>query len=105
MAADGEIFVGGQGGISRRSPAGEWSSLGAEDGLPDSGVETLEIGPGGDLWIGTSDGAARRRSDGALDVWGLADGLGDVNVVSIGVGDGAVWFGHLFHGLSRMSRR
>ncbi|MCC7020325.1 MAG: hypothetical protein IT332_11245 [Ardenticatenales bacterium] len=104
-AADGEVFVGGQGGISRRSPGGEWSTLGAEDGLPDSGIETLEIGPGGDLWIGTSDGAARRRSDGALEVWGLADGLGDVNIVSIGVGDDAVWFGHLFHGLSRMSRR
>ncbi len=99
VTADGSAWFGSLDGLSRFAPDGTWSTL-----QTDGAILSLTPGLAGDLWIGTSDGAARHRPDGTLDLYAPADGLGDVNVTAIGVTPDAVWFGHLFHGLSRLTR-
>lgn len=99
VTADGSAWFGSLDGLSRLAPDGTWSTL-----PTDGAVLSLAPGLAGDLWIGTSDGAVRHHPDGTLDTYAPADGLGDVNVTAIGVTPDAVWFGHLFHGLSRLTR-
>lgn len=99
VTADGSAWFGSLGGLNRRAPDGTWSTL-----PTDGAVLSLTPGLAGDLWIGTSDGAVHHHPDGSLDRYTPADGLGDLNVTSIGITLDAIWFGHLFHGLSRLTR-
>lgn len=98
VTADGSAWFGSTIGLSRRAPDGTWSTEST-----DGAVLSLTPGPAGDLWIGTSDGALHHHPDGSLDRYTPADGLGDLNVTAIGITPDAVWFGHLFHGLSRLT--
>lgn len=102
---DGVIWVSSTDGVRRRDADGTWTYFGSRDGLPSGEVAAIELDRDGDLWVGTSNGAGRLHPDGTIDTYGPAEGLGDVEVRSIGIGADAVWFGHLFHGVSRMMLR
>lgn len=98
VTADGSAWFGSTIGLSRRTPDGTWSTEST-----DGDVLSLSPGPASDLWIGSSDGAFHHHPDGSLDRYTAADGLGELNVTAIGIAPDAVWFGHLFHGLSRLT--
>jgi ligand-binding sensor domain-containing protein len=102
---EGVIWVSSTDGVRRRDADATWTFFGSRDGLPSGEVAAIELDGAGDLWVGTSNGAGRLHPDGTIDTYGPAEGLGDVEVRSIGVGETAVWFGHLFHGVSRMMLR
>jgi hypothetical protein len=70
---DGQVWVGGVGGISIRR-GGEWTTVTAADGVPGHTVYSLAVGPDGAVWAGGSAGVGRHR-DGRWQVWDATSGL------------------------------
>lgn len=60
---DGNIWIGGNKGIIRRSPAGEIHRYGMSDGLPDPNVRALWADRDGNVWAGTNNGIARLQGN------------------------------------------
>lgn len=76
--AQGQVWFGGSGGVSRRDAAGAWMRWTAAEGLPveldatEPVVLSLAIGPGGHALAGTKAGLVELAADGR---WARPSGL------------------------------
>jgi signal transduction histidine kinase/CheY-like chemotaxis protein/ligand-binding sensor domain-containing protein len=71
--ANGDVWVGGTGGIAVRS-GGAWRRLTQADGVPGQTVYSLARAADGSVWVGGSAGVGRWR-DGRFTVWDSRSGL------------------------------
>jgi ligand-binding sensor domain-containing protein/signal transduction histidine kinase len=85
--ADGTIWVGTLGGVSRLGPDGRFTSYTTRDGLPNLHVRAIHEDRDHSIWIGTYGGGLSRLRGGRLVSISQADGLAD-NTVSAILDDG-----------------
>jgi len=64
VSGDGRAWFATPQGLGVRTPEGEFSLLGVEDGLLHQDVRALALGPDGTLWMATFRGLARISPDG-----------------------------------------
>ncbi len=90
--ADGTIWVGTLGGLSRLGPGGRFTSYTTRDGLPNLHVRAIHEDGDHSIWIGTYGGGLSRLRAGRIVSISQADGLAD-NIVSAILDDGRgnVW--------------
>ena len=87
QSADGTIWVGTLGGLSRLGGDGRFTSYTTRDGLPSAHVRAIHEDSDHTLWIGTYGGGLSRLRGGRLVSISQADGLAD-NIVSSILDDG-----------------
>ena len=87
QTADGAIWVGTLGGLSRLGRGGRFTSYTARAGLSSEHVRSIHEDGDGTLWIGTYGGGLNRLRDGHFVSITQADGLAD-NIVSSIIDDG-----------------
>jgi len=91
LAPDGSLWVGGDGHLWRRSPAGleAWDE---RSGLPRGGVRALLADPDGTLWLALYGGGLVRFRDGRARRWSTDDGLPDNSCSGLlDDGEGGLW--------------
>lgn len=87
QTADGAIWVGTLGGLSRLGAGGRFTSYTPHDGLSSPYVRAIHEDSDRTVWIGTYGGGLNRLRGGRIVSISQADGLGD-NIVSSILDDG-----------------
>jgi len=101
--AGGTLWFGSEDGVFLRDPAGRWSRLGREDGLPEDDVRTLALDGSGRVWMGTFEGGLAVHDASGIRVLGTEEGLSSPRVRSLHVDrNGTVWAGTEGRGLNRI---
>jgi signal transduction histidine kinase/ligand-binding sensor domain-containing protein len=105
VGARGSLWLGldeGTGVVSRFD-GGRFKSVGANGGMPPSGVLALDDDGAGDLWAATYNmGLARLRGDSPVKVYTTKDGLPVDKILALAHdADGSVWVGTNGGGLAR----
>lgn len=102
----GVLWVGTERGLARRDPAGAWSWIRPEDGLPFPWIRVIRETRDGALWLGTNGGGVIRYHNGRFTSFTTAQGLSSDVVRSIWVApDGRIWIGTESRGLNRLDPR
>jgi signal transduction histidine kinase/ligand-binding sensor domain-containing protein len=90
--ADGSLWVGQVGRLTRIGPTGAVQSWGPAEGLPPSPIRALHGRPDGTIWMATYGGGLARLRDGRIVKVGAAQGLADTALSALVTGGGGtVW--------------
>ncbi len=102
QAADGALWFGGEGGVTRYDPQiGDWQQFESGVTIPSWAVTDIVEEDGG-LWLGTFDGGVVFYDGVGWETWATDDQLGGNDTTAIVPdGTGAIWFAHDGSGLSR----
>lgn len=100
---DGYLWVGTTGGISVRSPAGEWQSITMDDGLAGNRVTAIATDPADPRrhWFATNGGASLLddgntpldKRDNQWMTFGKRDGILNNHLSAVTLAPDDVWFG------------
>jgi signal transduction histidine kinase/ligand-binding sensor domain-containing protein len=92
-SADGDIWIGTDGGGLNRLHAGKFTAFGKTNGLPSDNISSLYLDRDGVLWAGTSSGLIRYEN-GAWTIFSRREGLVSENVgYLVEDGQGYLWIG------------
>ncbi|PYI84046.1 MAG: hypothetical protein DME26_13845 [Verrucomicrobia bacterium] len=91
--AEGNLWIGGDGGGLCRFRDGVFTSHTVRDGLPSNSIRMISQDRDGRLWIGTTEGLCRYHH-GKFTIFQTQDGLANDTVYAMHQdADGAIWFG------------
>jgi len=77
------------------------NQFGIEEGLPQSGIQTMVNDKSGNIWIGTMDGVSKYNGL-TFENFGKKNGLAENRVTSSCIDkNGNIWFGHWSGGISK----
>ncbi|PWJ57770.1 hypothetical protein CLV98_106242 [Dyadobacter jejuensis] len=79
----GQLWVGGLGGVTIRMADRQISTLTPKNGLPSRSVSQVRMAPDSTMWVGTDQGVVRYRTDGSHSLlfsrrWLLDDQVRDI---------------------------
>ena len=91
--AEGNLWMGGDGGGLCRFRDGVFTRYTVRDGLPSNSIRMIGQDTKGRLWIGTTEGLCRYHG-GRFTVFKTEDGLANNTVYAMHqAADGVIWFG------------
>ncbi|PYS97808.1 MAG: hypothetical protein DMF63_18660 [Acidobacteria bacterium] len=98
----GNLWLGSNKGLNRRSPDGEYTNYSTENGLVDNDVRFITETRDGTLWLGTTHGVSKLK-DGKFENISTEDGLPAAFVRDIYEDeDGTIWLGTYGGGIVRL---
>jgi signal transduction histidine kinase/ligand-binding sensor domain-containing protein len=90
----GNLWIGSELGLVRRTPAGLFSRVSTELGFADERINGIQLAPDGSIWVGTMEAGLYQIREGKIRRFTRQEGLSSDNASPLLVqADGTVWAG------------